>query len=987
MAGWRSATWVTALVAALVAVGGLVLGSPPTVPWGRAVVARDRPAGAAEPSGGFRKARTHGRGRVGAPPAGVTARTDRAGAPVSGGRFPAYVADPANYVDPFIGTGSGGPVVGQIDMFPGPSLPFGMVQLSPDTSPDRTDGGGYYYPDRRVLGFSLTHLSGPGCPIAGDFPFLPVAGPPPADPATATAGFSHAGEDASPGYYAVSLGAGSTRIRVQLTATLRSGFAMLSYPPHARTRTILFKTAGSEVTNPQADFHLVSPHEVTGSALSGFFCDRSADYHVYFAAVFNRAVSSYGAWGANGQVVAGLDRSAGPGSGGYVSFSGGSHPAPVLVKLGLSYVSTANALANIRAEDPGWDFGAVRRAARATWNRTLGSVRVAGGTPAERTVFYTALYHAFLDPTTFSDANGQYPGFANVLGVARNTVEVARGRAQYANFSGWDIYRSEVPLISLLDPRQASAMMASLVADGQQGGWLPKWPVANVYSGVMNGDSADPILAGAYAFGARSFDVREALALMLKGADTVVGAPPTANPSYIERPGLAFYLRAHYVPDNLSETLEYATDDFAIGELAQELGQRSVAARFFTRAQNWQDEFNPATGYDQARLGNGTFAPGPAFTPPPPGQFGQSGTQEGNDIQYTWMTPQNLRGEFLAMGGDRAALAKLAVFFRHLNAGPSAPYDWAGNEPSLGSPWVYDYAGAPWQTQAVVRRILVRHYTDTIGGEPGNDDLGAMSSWAVWAMLGLYPETPGSPVLVLGSPIFPRVQLTLPGGRRFVIVGTGAAAGSPYVHSARLDGSPLRTDWLRLAALTRGGELSMVLGPRPDTRWASAPADAPPSLSTGEAPAIGFTLPSGEVDVAPGASAPFLLGVAGVQGRTVVRWHLTSRTVSVTGSSAPLTVRAGGRAEVRLTLHAPVVPGCYLARFTLTARGGSSLPPVVLLVADSPGGSGVSSLCATTASAPVECAVSTVDAEFNTSCPTVPSLPAPAATRQAGAVS
>ena len=283
-----------------------------------------------------------------------------------------------------------------------------------------------------------------------------------------------------------------------------------------------------------------------------------------------------------------------------------------------------------------------------------------------------------------------------------------------------------------------------------QGGGLPKLPVANLESAQLNGDSADPFIASAYAFGARDFDVGSALADMVKGATD----PKVTNGGHPERQDLTEYLTKGYVQaDTLdltsltytvgtSETLEYAIDDFAISQLAQATGAASTSQTFLQRSQNSQNLFDPATGYLAARRSDGTFPPGPAFQRSSLPGIGQVGFEEGNAIQYTWSVPQNLHGLFTEMGGNAVVVSKLDTFFTQLNAGRKQPYDWAGDEPSLGVPWEYDYVGAPWQTQDVVRRIVTTLYGPTPDGEPGNDDLGAMSSWYVWAAMGLYPETP-----------------------------------------------------------------------------------------------------------------------------------------------------------------------------------------------------------------------------------------------------
>jgi hypothetical protein len=427
--------------------------------------------------------------------------------------------------------------------------------------------------------------------------------------------------------------------------------------------------------------------------------------------------------------------------------------------------------------------------------------------------------------------------------------------------------------------------MQSLVNDAAQGGWLPKWPLADDYTGVMNGDAADSMISDAYAFGVRNFDVSQALNEMIKGATVVPTTSQLGHGWYEERPQLADYLKLGYTPnveetdlspvDNgASQTLEYSLNDFGISQLAQALGRRSTAAQFAERAQNWENLFNPASGYLQPRDGTGSFPVGNALTVGY-GSFGQSGFQEGNAAQYDFATPQNLGALVNLLGGQSAAISRLNTFFTQLNAGPNEPYYWAGNETDLNAPWVYDYAGAPYKTQDLVRQITNTLYSADPGGEPGNDDLGAMSSWLVWADLGLYPETAGAPVLVTGSPLFSRAMVHLASGATLNISGAGAGDNDPYVTGLAVNGRPTQQDWVPAQGLlSHGGSLAFTLSSSADQSWGSAPADAPPSYSAGEAPAV--VAPAGTATLAPGGTATAQLTVANATTQTQqVSWSVT----------------------------------------------------------------------------------------------------------------
>ena len=832
--------------------------------------------------------------------------------PASASGRPALVGDPASLVDPFAGTGTGAVTPGAIGEFPGADVPFGMLQWSPDTAPDRLTGSGYSWADTRLSGFSLTHLSGSGCASYGDVPILPTSGPVGPDPGAATEEFSHATERASPGRYSVALG--SPSIGARLAVTTRTGISRFTFPSPAPAN-VLFKVSDSAAGSSAASVRILGDHEVTGQVTSGQFCGTGTNYTAYFVAVFDRPFSGSGSW--NGVTVTpGATSCRGTACGAYVTFA---RAGPVEMKVGLSFVSVANAAANLAAEDPGWSLASVQTRAARQWNDLLGRDRIGGGTRAEQRTFYTALYHSLLHPNVVSDANGQYAG---------EDGRVHRGsRPQYANFSEWDVYRSEIELVALLAPTRAGAMVQSLVNDAQQAGWLPKWAVVAGDASQMNGDSADPIIAAAYAFGVRGFDAAAALEAMVKGAERA--EPPQGLE--IERQYLSQYLTQHYVDagsldlDSIdysigaSATLEYAIDDFSIAQLAGSLGHRALEATMMRRAHNWEYLFNPATRSIQARGPDGSFPPGPALNPSLFEAGGQQGFEEGNPVQYTWSVPQDLFALGNLMGGRASAVARLNTYFTHLNAARFAPFDWAGNEPDLGAPWAYDYFGAPWRTQQVVRRIATTLYADAPVNEPGNDDLGALSSWYVWAAMGLYPVTPGTANLALASPLFPEVVVTLPGGHRLVVHAPGTSAASPYVRSlavtgaavpapatscagrsAGASGGPPTWDrpWLPASVVSTGATLTYRLGPRPDRSWGSAPGDAPPSFPTGRLPVVGFSSPSGALSVKVGVPAALEVGVQAVTGGApAVRWR-----ASATGGVALATTQG--------TLRPPGAAGC-----------------------------------------------------------------------------
>jgi predicted alpha-1,2-mannosidase len=867
--------------------------------------------------------------------------------------LPALVGDPTALVNPFIGTGDGGGVVGPVNTFPGASAPFGMVAWSPDTS-SRPSSGGYAYADSSTIGLSVTHVSGAGCGIAGDLPILPTVGDIGTNPTSTTEPFSHANETAAPGSYSTVLGTGSSSVGVNVAATTRTGIGSFTYPANSAAN-VLFKVGDSQSFVSAANVSIVGDDEVTGSITGGKFCDMPNSSTVYFAAKFNRSFTTHGTW--NGTAVtAGSSSASGQNSGAWVGFDTSSQ-ATVGMQVSISYVSTANAEANIGAELHGWNVAAVAAQTRAQWRRLLDEIQVGGGTHDQQVEFYTALYHALLDPSTFSDANGQY------FGMDGKVHQTRPGQPQYTTFSGWDIYRDEVPLLATIAPQQTSAMAQSLVNDAEQGGWLPKWPVAGGYTGMMGGDAADAIIAESYAFGARNFDTKAALAAMLKGADTVQTSSDLGEGYYEERPGLDTYLKDGYVvngaalsgsavPNGASLTLEYATDDFSIAEFAQNLGSYGTYHTFLTRSQNWQNIYNVDSGYLQPRDANGAF---PAGNPTNDGlsSFGQSGFQEGNAAQYSFSVPQNLQGLISGMGGDAAAVSRLDTFFQEDQAGPNDPDYWAGNETDLLVPWVYDYAGAPYKTTAEVHKLLDGVYANSPAGEPGNDDLGAMSSWYVWGAIGLYPETPGAPVLAVSAPIFPEVQLNLTG--HHTSITASGASDQGYISGLSVNGRSWNRAWLPASDLVGGSgsggatRIDDTISSTADTNWAAAPSDAPPSypagqpsFPTGVLPAQVTSSPSNLIATAgsdQSATLTFTVGVGayGDQASKVKELDWTAQPpagVTVTPSSGTAQV-SGDTATATVSLHvaSTAVQGFSDIGFALSDPDSVPLPTLTVPVA------------------------------------------------------
>ncbi len=749
----------------------------------------------------------------------------------------AAVSDPASLVNPLLGTTNGA------NDFPGADVPFGMTQWSPDTA-DRTQGGGYSYNSPTIIGFSLTHIAGPGCGAYGDVPIMPTTGAI-SNPGSASSSYSHANESASPGYYGVTLGNG---VKSELTTTKRGGIGRFTFPSTTQAN-LLFKLTGSQNGDYATDWQVVSNTEVQGAVTSGHFCGAGNTYTVHFSVKFDQAFTT-GTWLA-GDVKAGEKKAAlkstatrtrkstsqhaaekagrpvlhgkqkaqikplAAANGGYLTFDTTSDHV-VNARVGISYTSDANAKDNRDAEVPGFDFDGTRTAAHNAWNTVLGKIQTSGGTTAQQHVFYTALYHALLHPNVFSDTNGQYMGFDNAVHTA------ASGHAQYANYSGWDIYRSQAQLIGMIAPAQASDVAQSAVNDYAQGGQLPKWSQANGESYVMVGDPAASIIADIYAFGGRDFDTAAAKNAMIHQATA------TNN----DRPGLNFLSSVGYLPNDgsygccnfygsVSTTLEYNTADFALGAFAGALGDTANQKKFVDRAQAWKNLLNPS-GFMQPKIASGTWAGG--FSP-------TSGTDmvEGTSWQYTGMVPFNVRGLADAKGGNAAMVSYLDHVLGAFN-GSGGDHADLGNEPSVELPWEYDYVGQPWKTQSVIRNVQNQLWPDSpTGWGVGNDDLGTMSAWYVWSAMGVFPETPGTADLALGSPQFTQVVITLSTGGKLTINAPQAATNAPYVQSASWNGGSWNNAYLPPSAVGSGGTLDLTLGTTANTSWATGASSAPPS--------------------------------------------------------------------------------------------------------------------------------------------------------------
>lgn len=618
---------------------------------------------------------------------------------------------------------------------------------------------------------------------------------------------------------------------------------------------MLIRTAHSEAGSTDAQIHIDAANRtISGSVTSGDFCgyigtaDRHSYYTLYFVAHLDTPILSTGTWHdsavhpnatqASGGTTYGRKgfAPAGKGSGGWV-VSDTSKSATVNLRVAISYVSTEAAEANLRAENPnGTSFEEVHSRARAAWNETLNKVRIEGGTHDEQVVFYTALYHSLLGENLYCDVDGRYRGMDGKV----HTV-VAPQKSQYSNFSGWDVYRSQLQLLTLLEPKIASDFAQSLLnqADQNHGEW-DRWTHETGATHVMNGDPSVPAIAGILAFGGTNFDAKAAYKSLLQAATIPTTHDLSKEGCIVEcvgqRPSLDLWLKLHYIPTGAngwgaaSDTLEDSTADFALSELARRMGDGATSRQFLARAQYWKNIFNPQAtregGYIQNRNSDGTWAKfDPAST---------QGFTEGSGAQYLWMVPFNVNGLFTLLGGKDKASQRLNAFFYNSDGSLAVTKSGAlhpelNNEPSIETPWLFNFLGQPWKTQEAVRRVLNTIWTNEPKGMPGNDDLGEMSSWYVWSAIGMYPEIPGRAELILGSPLFKTIRISRPTGD-IVIHARGASTNAPYVQSLRVDGRLTTKTWLPETFVEHGGTLEFELSPTPNKKWGINVGDMPPSF-------------------------------------------------------------------------------------------------------------------------------------------------------------
>lgn len=723
---------------------------------------------------------------------------------------------PKEYTDSvnvFIGTGGHG------HTFPGATLPHGMVQLSPDTRLFGWDAcSGYYYDDTSIMGFTHTHLSGTGIGDYGDILFMPVVGEKPLIAGTAEnpdegyrSRFSHEQESARPGYYQVLLQDDS--INVELTATLRAGLHRYTYPKASDARLIVdMEPTIHGHQHPVTQIRVVNDSTIAGMKYTVGWAKR---HYVYFYAVFSspfdyKLYSGTEYQSDSTSVTVNTAKAV-------MSFRNLPADGRVLAKVGISSVDEEGARLNVEAEIPNWDFEGVMKQANTTWNEALGKIDIETSDNDSRAVFYTSLYHAFIQPSLASDVDGRY----RTMG---HEIKQDASYTNYTVFSLWDTFRAAHPLYTIVTPEQNQAFIRSLLRKYDEGGILPKWELASNETGTMIGYHAVSVIADAMMKKQCDFDVKKALEACIRSSvyDTT-GVTPMMDrqilngklmPVSIKYKNELGYIPCDKVGGSVSQGLEFAYNDWLIAQMMKEHNRKDLYDKYMELSRNYRNYFDPETKLMRGRLSDGSW-----ITPFDPASVQRpSNYVEGNAWQWAWFVPQDVEGLMELVGGQKSFEAHLDTLFTtssELTGDPNAAADVTGmigqyahgNEPSHHIPYLYNYAGAPRKTQALVDHILRTLYHNDPNGLSGNEDVGQMSAWYALSAMGFYSFCPGRPVYEIGRPIFDKVTIHLSNGKDFVIQAKNNSVENKYIRSMKLNGEDLAEPRFSHFDLMKGGEL------------------------------------------------------------------------------------------------------------------------------------------------------------------------------------
>jgi predicted alpha-1,2-mannosidase len=725
----------------------------------------------------------------------------------------------ASYVNPFIGTGAVDKNSLSGSNFPGPTMPFGFVQLSPDTRDNPDDpASGYDYNDKTIVGFSHTHLSGTGVSDLFDVLFMPTTGQirsVPGDAAKPGSGyrsrFSHTEETAKPGYYQVKLQ--DYGINAELTATEHVGMHRYTFPKEGDGHVIIdldhslnkkrdywsCKIIGAEI-------RVVNNKTIEGyRILTGWAKLRK----VYFHAEFSQPIVSQVLFNGR-QAHESITLINGTSVKAALNFNTTSNQQ-LMVKVALSPVSVENARQNMKAELPGWNFDGTVDQTASAWEKELGKIAVEG-TNEQKQIFYTGIYHAFTQPNNVADVNGDYQ-------ASDLTIKNAPDKTHYSTFSLWDTYRAAHPLYTLIQPKRTAGFINSMMRQYDTYGYLPIWQLWGDENYCMIGNHAIPVIVDAALKGLKGFDLDKAYEA-IKASST------------LDHPGSPFaaWEKYKYIPEDLqsqsvSITLEMAYDDWCVAQLAKKLGKTDDYQHFMQRSAYYENLYDKQTGFFRAKNKNGEWLS--PFNPLKYGGNGGNPYTEGNAWQYFWYVPQNVPGLIKLVGGNKAFTAKLDQFFTlkdlpgevNGNASGFIGQYAHGNEPSHHVAYLYDYAGQPWKTQGYVAKVLNELYNNSSSGYSGNEDCGQMSSWYIFSSMGFYPVNPANGVYMIGSPILKQASIKLDNGKTFTVSTQNVSKTNCYIQSVKLNGKPYTHTYITQDDIVSGGKLEFVMGSKPNYKW------------------------------------------------------------------------------------------------------------------------------------------------------------------------
>ena len=737
------------------------------------------------------------------------AQTAPVGSRVNAARIVA--SGPSADVNPFVGSAEHG------HTFPGATVPFGMVQLSPDTRTQGWDAAsGYHYDDKAILGFSHTHLMGTGVGALGDILLMPTVGAVSLEASGYSSPFSHAQEKASPGYYRVFLQ--KPRVTAELTATARAGMHRYTFPATGAANIVIDLAHGVSSTVRQSSLTIENATTISGTRIvDGLGGPRP----VHFVMQFSRPFATSGIEQDGVRLQNGAKSGSGKAVKAFVSYRTANRDA-VLVKVGISATNIEGARRNLTTEMPGWSFEGVHKSAMGQWNNLLSRIKVESRDPKVRRTFTTNLYQSCLAPTLFNDADGAYLG-------ADRKIHTGAKFQNYTTFSLWDTFRSLHPLLTVVEPDRVPDMISSMLALYQERNAqeMPVWTFWGVETGIMIGYHSAPVVVDAYLKGFKGFDPETAYQALRTTA-----LNPRNGQGEFNQSGYIFSTPAGS-KQSVSRTLEVAYDNWCIALMAQKLGHTADAQMFFQRAGNYRNVFDSTVGFMRGRKADGSWR-----RPFNPKHVVWSDYTEANAWQYSWTVMQDSPGLVRIMGGDAPFVNKLETMFNESSdvltnipdiTGLIGQYA-QGNEPVHHAAYLYNYAGAPYKTQQRVRQIMDAFYNDQPNGAPGNNDCGQMSAWYVFSAMGFYTVNPVGGVYVIGSPRVDKATIRLtPSGRTFTMIAANNSPRNIYIQSASLNGKPLANSYFTHDQLMAGGVLRFQMGPNPNVNWGKAQNTRPPS--------------------------------------------------------------------------------------------------------------------------------------------------------------